>query len=70
MTNMMLRTCAIVTLIASLGASAPPVRHLNVVATTPDLAALAQAIGGDVVDVKARQTHRRPAFRGRRPATS
>jgi ABC-type Zn uptake system ZnuABC Zn-binding protein ZnuA len=53
MTNMILRTCAIVTLLASLGASAPPVRQLNVVATTPDLAALARAIGGDAVDVKA-----------------
>jgi ABC-type Zn uptake system ZnuABC Zn-binding protein ZnuA len=38
---------------ASLGAGAPPAHKLNVVATTPDLAALAQAIGGDVVDVKA-----------------
>ena len=53
MTNMILRTCATVTLMASLGASAPFGRQLNVVATTPDLAALARAIGGDAVDVKA-----------------
>ncbi len=38
---------------ASLGASTPPARQLNVVATTPDLAALARAIGGSAVDVKA-----------------
>jgi zinc/manganese transport system substrate-binding protein len=53
MTNWILRTCTAVTLMASLGASAPPVRQLNVVATTPDLAALARAIGGSAVDVKA-----------------
>lgn len=53
MTNMILRTCATVTLLASLGAGAPSMRHLNVVATTPDLAALARAIGGETVDVKA-----------------
>ena len=40
------------------GATSPPIaqpvaRPLNVVATTPDLAALAKAIGGDAVDVKA-----------------
>src|SRR5258707_10273492 len=53
MTNMILRTCATITLIASLSGSAPFVRQLNVVATTPDLAALAREIGGDAVDVKA-----------------
>jgi zinc/manganese transport system substrate-binding protein len=53
MTNTILRTCATVTLMASLGATAPVARKLNVVATTPDLAALARAIGGDAVDVKA-----------------
>ena len=53
MTNTMLRTCATVALMASLGAAPPGARKLNVVATTPDLAALARAIGGDVVDVKA-----------------
>ena len=31
----------------------PPADKINVVATTPDLAALARAIGGDAVDVKA-----------------
>src|SRR6185369_612983 len=30
-----------------------PAKKLNVVATTPDLAAIAKAIGGDAVDVKA-----------------
>jgi zinc/manganese transport system substrate-binding protein len=50
---MTLRTCAAVALIASLGAAPPSARKLNVVATTPDLAALARAIGGDAVDVKA-----------------
>jgi len=35
-----------------LGAATPAARKLNVVATTPDLAALATAIGGDAVDVK------------------
>src|SRR5688500_18738070 len=35
------------------GTSAPPpAARLNVVATTPDLGALARAIGGDQVDVK------------------
>jgi zinc/manganese transport system substrate-binding protein len=53
MTNTIRRTCATVALIASLSGSAPFVRRLNVVATTPDLAALARAIGGDAVDVKA-----------------
>src|SRR5262245_42972337 len=33
-------------------ASPPPPAKLNVVATTPDLGALAKAIGGDQVDVK------------------
>ncbi len=37
----------------ALGTSAPPPpARLNVVATTPDLGALARAIGGDAVDVK------------------
>ncbi len=34
-------------------AAAPRLQDVNVVATTPDLAALAQAIGGDAVEVKA-----------------
>ena len=34
-------------------ATAPPARPLSVVATTPDLAVIAKAIGGDAVDVKA-----------------
>lgn len=43
-------------LMAALGAGpqrAPTADKLNVVATTPDLAALARAIGGEAVDVKA-----------------
>jgi zinc/manganese transport system substrate-binding protein len=52
MTHMTLRTLATAALIASLS-GAMPTRKLNVVATTPDLAALARAIGGDAVDVKA-----------------
>ena len=43
--------------VASLGGTvstvAPPAPKINVVATTPDLAAVARAIGGDAVDVKA-----------------
>jgi zinc/manganese transport system substrate-binding protein len=38
---------------ATWGTGLPLARKLNVVATTPDLAALAVAIGGDAVDVKA-----------------
>ena len=53
MTKMILRTSATIMLMASLSGSAPSVRPLNVVATTPDLAALARAIGGAAVDVKA-----------------
>jgi len=53
MTTMTLRTFTTVALMASLGVATPVARKLNVVATTPDLAALARAIGGDVVDVKA-----------------
>jgi zinc/manganese transport system substrate-binding protein len=53
MTTMTLRTFTTVALMASLGAGTPVARKLNVVATTPDLASLARAIGGDVVDVKA-----------------
>ena len=52
MTYRTIRTLATATLIASLS-GAMPARKLNVVATTPDLAALARAIGGDAVDVKA-----------------
>jgi len=40
-------------LLATSGANTPARARLNVVATTPDLAALARAIGGDAVDVKA-----------------
>jgi len=46
-----LATAAAVLIAAAPGA--PAARPLNVVATTPDLAALARAIGGDAVDVKA-----------------
>ena len=53
MTTVTIRTLALAALIASMGAATPAARKLNVVATTPDLAALARAIGGDVVDVKA-----------------
>ena len=53
MTNTTFRALATAALIASLGAGTPSGRKLNVVATTPDLAALATAIGGDAVDVKA-----------------
>ena len=37
----------------ALATAAPPARPITVVATTPDLAVLAKAIGGDLVDVKA-----------------
>jgi zinc/manganese transport system substrate-binding protein len=53
MTNLTLRTGTTALLIALLGAGTPVARKLNVVATTPDLAALARAIGDDAVDVKA-----------------
>ena len=50
---LMLRYATAAALIA-LGAVEPPLAaKLNVVATTPDLAALAREIGGDLVDVKA-----------------
>ena len=52
MTNTTLGILATAALMATLGAATPPPRKLNVVATTPDLAALATAIGGDAVDVK------------------
>ena len=52
MTLITLRTLATAALLAALS-GAMPARKLNVVATTPDLAALARAIGGDAVDVKA-----------------
>ena len=44
---------ATATLVALSGAGASSSRKLTVVATTPDLAALAKAIGGDAVEVKA-----------------
>jgi len=50
---MSLPTLASAALLALWGAGTPSARRLNVVATTPDLAALALAIGGDAVDVKA-----------------
>lgn len=53
MTHLTFRTLVTGALLASLGAGTPPARKLGVVATTPDLAALATAIGGDVVEVKA-----------------
>jgi zinc/manganese transport system substrate-binding protein len=48
-----LRRFAAATLFASLGAALPFAAKLNVVATTPDLASLAKAIGGDLVEIKA-----------------
>ena len=39
--------------VALLTAATAPPRMLNVVATTPDLAVIAKAVGGDAVDVKA-----------------
>jgi ABC-type Zn uptake system ZnuABC Zn-binding protein ZnuA len=53
MTNLSLLTFTVAALLASWGARTPSAPKLNVVATTPDLAALAQAIGGDAVNVKA-----------------
>jgi len=53
MFNIHLLTLAAAALIASPFSGTPPARKLSVVATTPDLAALAREIGGDVVDVKA-----------------
>jgi len=52
MTTRTFRALAMAALIASL-TGAMPARTLNVVATTPDLAALARAIGGNAIDVKA-----------------
>jgi zinc/manganese transport system substrate-binding protein len=53
MTHLTLRRIAAAALIATTGAALPFVAKISVVATTPDLAALAKAIGGDAVDVKA-----------------
>ena len=53
MKHLTLRRIAAATLIASSGAALPFAAKISVVATTPDLAALAKAIGGDAVDVKA-----------------
>src|SRR4051812_23198901 len=48
------RISALATLIAALvPATLGAQQKLNVVATTPDLASIAQAVGGDRVDVKA-----------------
>src|SRR6187397_876144 len=44
---------AATTLLLPVGTGLPPAKKLNVVATTPDLAALAREIGGDRVEVKA-----------------
>lgn len=49
--GMLKLAAAAVLALSGLGAAAP--KKLNVVATTPDLAALAREIGGDAVDVKA-----------------
>jgi ABC-type Zn uptake system ZnuABC Zn-binding protein ZnuA len=44
---------AVVTaLLAGPAAAGPPAAKLNVVTTTPDLAALARVIGGDAIDVR------------------
>ena len=53
MKTIALITFAAAALTAPLGTSTPPPARLSVVATTPDLAALAKEIGGDAVDVKA-----------------
>src|SRR5213594_288672 len=53
MKTMTLFPIAAAALIAITGAGTASARPLNVVATTPDLAALAREIGGDNVDVKA-----------------
>ena len=44
---------AVLALATPLTVATPAARKLNVVATTPDLAAIAREIGGDAVDVKA-----------------
>jgi zinc/manganese transport system substrate-binding protein len=51
MTSMILLTALILT--GPGAAQSPPGKKISVVATTPDLAALAKEIGGDAVDVKA-----------------
>src|SRR5437667_8506891 len=53
MHNIHLLKLAAVALFTSVGASTSAARKLNVVATTPDLAALAREIGGDAVAVVA-----------------
>lgn len=54
MTNLTQLVLALGALLTTAGAETPrATKQLNVVATTPDLAALAKAIGGDAVDVKA-----------------
>jgi len=54
MTNLTQLVLALGALLSTPAADAPrAAKTLNVVATTPDLAALARAIGGDAVDVKA-----------------
>jgi len=53
MKHLTLRRIAAAALIATTGAALPFAAKISVVATTPDLAALAKAIGGDAVDVKA-----------------
>jgi len=50
---MTLLKLASIALVALSGATAPRAAKVSVVATTPDLAALAREIGGDAVDVKA-----------------
>ena len=50
---LMLRYATAAALIALAAVDPPLAAKLNVVATTPDLAALAREIGGDLVDVKA-----------------
>src|SRR5881409_1479998 len=53
MKTMTLFTIAAAALIATTGTGTASARQLNVVATTPDLAALAREIGGDAVVVVA-----------------
>jgi zinc/manganese transport system substrate-binding protein len=53
MKNMTIVKLSMVTLVTAWVTPGPPAGKISVVATTPDLAALAREIGGDAVDVKA-----------------
>ena len=53
MKSLMLIPALVATLVGSPGSGGPPAKPLSVVATTPDLAAVAREIGGDLVTVTA-----------------